>query len=363
MLAVVGVVIALKSYLPVVVQLVVQKGVTLKKIQGRINILALGIGGGRHEGPNLSDTVIFASVDPEKKDITFISLPRDMWAPDLQAKINTAYAYGEEKKKGSGLILAKAVVSKIVGQPIDYGIRVDFNGFIKAVDLIGGIDVVVPNTFDDFAYPISGKEEDPCGHSGEEIASLSAQLATESAKEPEAFPCRYKHIHFDKGTRHMDGETALEFVRSRHAFGIEGSDFARSKRQQAVISAFKNKIFSISTFFDPGKIIGLYNILAESIDTDIKPDEFDDFIRLGSSMKQAKITSGVLDLGNAENNYNGLLMNPPVTKEDFGGAWVLIPKTGANEYPEIHNYVACELKLKNCILPTPAITPVIKKFN
>ena len=68
----------------------------------------------------------------------------------------------------------------------------------------------------------------------------------------------------------MDGKTALTFVRSRHAEGEEGSDFARSKRQEKIIQAFKDKLFSFQTIINPAKIISLYDILKDSIDTDIK---------------------------------------------------------------------------------------------
>lgn len=113
LLIVAVVVYAIKSYVPVAVQLVVNKGVTLKEAKGgRINILALGIGGASHEGPNLTDTIIFASIDPDKKEVTFVSIPRDLWVPTLDSKINKAYSDGEDEKKGGGLILAKAAVSK-----------------------------------------------------------------------------------------------------------------------------------------------------------------------------------------------------------------------------------------------------------
>src|SRR6267154_1657971 len=64
--------------------------------QKRINILLLGVGGGTHDGPDLTDTIIFASVDPEKKKITMVSLPRDLWAPDIGAKVNATYTFAEE---------------------------------------------------------------------------------------------------------------------------------------------------------------------------------------------------------------------------------------------------------------------------
>src|SRR6202044_4061424 len=101
-------------------------------------------------------------------------------------------------------------------------------------------------------------------------------------------PCRFKHIHFNKGEQHMDGETALEYVRSRHALGPEGSDFARSKRQEKVISAFKAKLFSAGTILNPIKMVDLINTLNGSLETDIKQSKYGNFIQLGQEMKGAK---------------------------------------------------------------------------
>src|SRR5438105_10936522 len=75
-------------YFPVFFQLVSQKGVHLKENkQKQVNLLLLGVGGGTHEGPNLTDTIIYANIDPDKKKVTLVSLPRDMWIPSLNAKI------------------------------------------------------------------------------------------------------------------------------------------------------------------------------------------------------------------------------------------------------------------------------------
>jgi LCP family protein required for cell wall assembly len=290
-------------------QTVFNKNISLKKTDERVNLLLLGIGGGEHEGPNLSDTIIFVSIDPKLKAVTLVSIPRDLWIPTLSAKINSAYATGQEKGSGEGLKLAKTVVSQVIGEPIDYAVRIDFQGFVKAVDMLGGLDINVDRTLDDYAYPTGGKEDDTCDHTDEEIVNLTAQIATASATESEAFPCRYEHLHFDTGPNHMDGTTALKFVRSRHALGAEGSDFARSNRQEKVIQAFKEKLFSLNTILNPGKMLSLIDVLRGSIDTDIKQDEYDDFIKLAQKMRDARIKSAVLDLGDASVGREGLLIH------------------------------------------------------
>lgn len=338
------------SFYPFLFHLVFDKEVKLKQATpSNLNILILGIGGGNHDGPNLTDTIILANLNEEKNRVTLVSIPRDLWMPDLSGankKINEAYAQGESKRKGGGLQLAKKIVEGVTGQSVDYGIRIDFSGFVKAVDIVGGLDIIADNVLDDYEYPISGKEDDTCGYSDEDIAAFSATVSAETEKQ-EKFACRYKHLHFDKGLNYMDGITALEYVRSRHAVGKEGSDFARSKRQQKVITAFRDKILSAQTLINPGKILDLYTVLKGSIDTDIQSDEFDDFIRLAREMKQAKIQSAVVDTGDAINDRPGLLLEAPLTNE-YDYLSVLIPRVGNGNFSEIINYINCEITKDNC---------------
>lgn len=329
---------------PFFFQLIFNKEINLKKTQDRVNVLLLGIGGGIHDGPYLTDTIIFASLDPKNNRATLVSIPRDLWVPDLNGRINTAYANAEYKKIGGGIIVSSAAVAKIISQPIDYAVRIDFNGFVKAVDFLGGINVNVENQLDDYQYPISGKEDDVCGHTDievQELATASSQL--------EAFPCRYEHVHFDKGIQLMNGEQALEFVRSRHANGEEGSDFARSKRQEEVVKAVKDKVFSLNVLINPSKLVDFYDILRDSIDANIKEDEFDDFVKLAVRMKTAKINSVVLDYGDEQTQSPGLLINPNISQK-YNNEWVLIPRIGNNNFSEIQKYVDCEIKIGNCTI-------------
>jgi len=339
------------KYISIGIQVLTNKKIELKQSeQKRINLLILGVGGGTHEGPDLTDTIIFASIDPNTKKVMLVSIPRDLWVPELGAKINSAYAYGEEKEKGKGLVLADAAVEKVIGQRIDYSLKIDFNGFVKAVDMVGGLSIDVDNTFDDYEYPLKGLENDLCGHDDTEIATLSAQIATGSADGIELFPCRYEHLHFDRGITSMDGITALKYVRSRHATGSEGSDFARSKRQEKVIAAFKDKIFSLDILLNPVKALSLIGVVKDSIDTDIKEDEYDDFIRLAQDFRSATITSAVLDTGDTQTGRTGLLMNPP-TGAEYLNQWVLVPVAGNGNYTEIVKYVDCEITVGKCSIP------------
>src|SRR5690606_22235607 len=141
-------------------------------------------------------------------------------------KLNAAYQIGSSDKNYSrklpqftgaagGGELAKYAVSKILGQPVQHFVALSFAGFTKSIDVLGGVQVRVNNTFDDYWYPIEGEEDNSCGRSEEDIAALTATLSGNLLEQ--SFPCRYEHLHFDAGVTPMDGETALKFVRSRHS--------------------------------------------------------------------------------------------------------------------------------------------------
>lgn len=339
------------SVSPILFQVLFNKNIDLKKTdpEGQsINLLILGIGGGNHEGPRLTDTIILANLDIKDSRINLISLPRDMWSFDLSARINSAYDKGEEKKDGGGITLAKSVVSQITGQPIDYAVVIDFSGFVKAVDLLGGLDIDVDKAFDDYQYPVTGNENELCGHTEEEVATFTASNSAES-ELPEFFPCRYEHLHFDQGEQHMDGATALKFVRSRHATGDEGTDFARSKRQEKIIQALMSKGFSLNIIGNPAKVVKLYGTVQDSIDTDIDQSEFDDFVKLAQKFRNAKIKSVVIDYGSEKDERGGLLTHPPIS-EKYRFQWTLVPRIGERDFSEIHEYIKCSLTQDNCIV-------------
>jgi len=342
LLVVIGIITQTSQFYPILFKVIFNREIQLKKGDTNVNILLLGTGGGKHQGPDLTDTIIFASINPANDKVVLVSIPRDLWIPALKAKVNSAYAYGNFKKKGGGLILAQSAVTRILNQPIDYVVRIDFDGFAKVVDLIGGLEVNVERAFEDRQYPIEGRENDTCGHKKEELQALAT-----TSSQLTAFPCRYTRIYFEKGRQLMNGETALQFVRSRHAEADEGTDFARSKRQEKVIATFKEKVLALETLLNPVKVIGLYSTLKDSIDTNIQEEEIDDFVRLAQKIKNANIYSATIDYGNKKQKKPGLLVNPPVSQE-YEDQWVLIPRIGNGDFSEIQKYVECEIKIGNC---------------
>lgn len=354
----------------------------LKSSPERINVLLLGNAGGLHDGPSLTDSMIVASYHLKSGKVALISIPRDLWVRDTNTKVNALYERGE--KNGSGLEFTKEKLEQILGLKIDYGVRLDFSGFAKAVDLVEGIDVEVPKTFDDFNYPIEGKEDDLCGYKEEEIElteekikdlniptplpsnsvlgnsplipgkrklflSPEGKIATDSGNI--VFTCRLEHIHFDQGLLHLDGTIALKFVRSRMGTNNEGSDFARSRRQQLVLQAFRSKALSLETLFNPVKLAGLISTFGDSVETDIPTDKYLEFYNLFKNMES---TESIV-LGDLKKDNRQLLIVPPAV--DYGGAFVLIP--AENDFSILQEYLKQILiyQLEGTPAPLPTANP------
>lgn len=286
---------------------------SLKTYDNNATILILGIAGANHQGPNLSDSIIVANYNLKTHQFLTISIPRDIWSSTLQDKINTAYAYGEAKQVGGGLKLAKAEIEAVVGIPVQYASVIDFNKFEELIDFLGGIDVNVERSFTDKQFPIAGKEDDEC------------------AGDPE-FHCRYETVSFTQGKTHMDGKTALKFVRSRHAEGDEGSDFARTKRQQKVLDAIKIKLMLALKKFDLKYYERLYNVVERVISRDM------------TNQQLSIVAKNIL----LSRNFT---QKEIVLPEDFfivpdyslyNGKYVLIPKD--KDFSKIHSYVLQVIK-------------------
>lgn len=223
----------------------------IRVFDGRTNVLVLGKGGEGHAGADLTDTIIFASFSHEDRGLTLISVPRDIWVPEIRAKLNSAYFWGTQKPEWGGITLTKSLVEEILGQPVHYAVVLDFEGFKRAIDVLGGIEVDVERSFVDAKYPIEGKEDDDCG------------------KDDPEFKCRYETVTFIQGRQYMDGATALKFVRSRKAEGEEGTDLARAARQQKVITAVVNRVLNPRTLLNPRKIFAIWRVAKEAVETDL----------------------------------------------------------------------------------------------
>lgn len=258
--------------------------------EDRINVLLLGIGGEGHDGPQLTDTIIIASIKPSTKQLAMISIPRDLevMIPGYgKTKINFANAFGEKQTPGNGARVTVDVLAKTLNVPIHYVVRVDFHGFEEIIDTVGGVTIDVERSFTDSEYPAPKN--------------------------------LFQTVSFTKGVQTMDGKTALIYARSRHGNNGEGSDFARARRQQRVLLALKEKIFSFETLTSPMRIQQIMTTLKTHLMTTLSFTEIIEMVKLGRDLDHANIRTLVLD-----DSPNGFLI--PATGTE--GAFLLRPKTG-----------------------------------
>jgi len=262
-----------------------------KQLEGeennRINILMLGIGGAGHEGPDLTDTIIFGSLETETKEVAMMSLPRDLTIPFPDygwRKVNHANYFGELQCEGCGPQYAADAIGDVLDQDIQYYVRVDFTGFEKLIDDLGGIEVFVDRSFTDDTFPTDDYE--------------------------------IQTVSFQAGWQHMDGEDALQFARSRHGTNGEGSDFARSQRQQKIIIALKEKVFSASTLINPVKINRILDTLSDHIETNFSTWEIIKLARIIKDIDTSKVNNYVIDDS----------PDSPLYATNLNGAYVLLPK-------------------------------------
>lgn len=203
----------------------------------RVNILLLGLDQREDQKgmPTRSDTMILLTLDPLTKSAGMLSLPRDLWVPipgHGENKINTSHFFGEMDQKGNGPILAMRTVQNLLDIPIHHYAVVDFEGFERLIDAIGGITVDVEKPIRDDEYPTP------------DYGTMS--------------------IYIPAGTQHMDGERALQYARSRHS----DSDFGRIKRQRQVLLAARNQVLRLDII---PKLPSLLGILQQAIKTDLSP--------------------------------------------------------------------------------------------
>lgn len=285
--------------------------------QGRVNILLLGRGGGNHDGPDLTDTMMLASVDPINHTSTLLSIPRDLWVnvPNQGVmKINAAWETGEFKYIGkiapgstdpkaisAGFSMVDQTVESVMGINIDYNMMVDFQAFQQAVDNVGGVSVNVPTTLVDptMAWENAG----------------NATLAT-------------------AGIQAFDGTHALNYVRSRETT----SDFARGERQRSVLLALKSKIETLGTISNPLKLASLLNTFGNNVQTDLS---LGNATRLYSILKGVggnKVTSIDLDGGAVPGAI------PYVTTGNINGQSIVLPKAGLFQYGDIQQFIRSQLK-------------------
>lgn len=275
------------------------------------NVLLLGSGGAGHSGGGLTDSIILVNINPQKKKAGLITIPRDLWVTG-NYKINASYNnVGYENLRG--------VIQMVTGLRPNYFISTSFVGITELVDSFGGVEVDIPRTFTDNFYPIKGEENNLCGKSETEVATLKSQYS--DANLERQFVCRYEKLHFEKGKVTINGATALKIARSRHG----DSDFGRSERQMAILKGFLQKFISMDILKNIDQI---FNTSIKSVKTNADLATIKDLAQIFGDPNAYKITEIQLT------DQNVLM-----SSKSSAGAYILIPKAGINNFDEVKKYI------------------------
>lgn len=270
----------------------------------RVNILLLGYNDESHGGAYLSDSINIISVERSSDTTTIIPIPRDLWIEGLpevpqNLKVNEALRIGfYDGGIENGANLAAEAVNEVTGLAIDGWISLDFQGFQAMVDAIGGVTIDNPTAF---AYTWS--EEDYVAGN---------------------FPSS-----FDAGTIELSGEQALDYSRNRYTnVTEESSDFARSLRQQRVLSAIKSEVTGWQTL---SKGMALADSLAGHLHTNL------------SVLDLAMLAGQLTPERRIELRENEILEATTNTIGQY--VLVVIGRTSPTDYRPLHEYIVQQLAI------------------
>jgi LCP family protein required for cell wall assembly len=285
-----------------------------KQDKGTYNVLFLGYGGGGHSGGGLMDSIIVAHIDLNTKKVTFITVPRDLWVPGNH-KINTSALAGFDKMG--------PIVTSVTGLPINYYAAVDFKGFSKIIDALGGITSNTPAAFTDPYYPIPGEENNLCGKSLEEVEALKAKYSGYNLEIQ--FTCRYEKVSYPQGPVELNGTNALKYVRSRHG----DSDFGRSARQMSILEGIAAKLITIKS---AGKFDEIVNIVSGMVKTDLDAGTIKSLIQIMGNPEEYKFARIQLTTEN-------FLQSSTSSDRQF----ILVPKAGSSNFEVIKTHIKSQI--------------------
>ncbi|HVZ10940.1 MAG TPA: LCP family protein [Candidatus Paceibacterota bacterium] len=254
-----------------------------EKEDDRLDVLILGMRGeddpdAADGGALLTDSIQVLSYDKKTHKSSLISIPRDLlvWTHgDNDNKLNEAYEYGLSHSNNS-LQFIKDKISQITGVYIDNVVIFSFSSFKEIIDSVGGIDVTLDQPFSEpkqWGYPFS----------------------------------------LPAGPNHLDGQNALYYARSRYS----STDFDRSRRQQQVMFALKDKLLSLNFFSDPLKTISVFNTIRSNIRTDIGVFDIKNFVTLAKTADFAAMKKYIISTDNLVDQG-----------KDANGIYILTPKGG-----------------------------------
>ncbi len=263
----------------------------------KYNFLILGTDKltGREGEPELTDTIMLLQLDLESGKIKTLSLPRDLYLDDYQTKINALYFYGKEKYGEDAAQLPKEVIEKIGNIKIDHVLVISIEDLEKLIAIVGGIEIDVPEAFTDSQFPVPGVD----------VSEVS---------DPKIL---YEEISFEKGLQNMDSVTALKYMRSRHSTGDQGTDDARSLRQQLILQALFSKM---TTIRDPQIFGQLYRFYLDRFSKNLTLEEIASigavFLDYSSKNEGKNIEFEKHQLSIYPDDENGVIYNPPLWQSE-----------------------------------------------
>ena len=233
---------------------------------GKINFLLLGTDSliTRGDVPPLTDSIILLSFDLNSGNIRQLPLPRDLWLTEYKTKINALLAYGYERNPTNPSEFPTTVISELVGAPIHHTLIISLDSLEQLIDVLGGVEVTVEEAFTDDQFP-------------------RPDVDIKTVTDPQLL---YQTVSFAAGLQVMSGERALQFIRSRHSAGNQGSDDARSIRQQQVFKAILTKISNLKYWWrNPAQLGRFYRWYLDTYQANLPISEI---IRIGGQIIQNK---------------------------------------------------------------------------
>ncbi|WP_258395043.1 MULTISPECIES: LCP family protein [unclassified Streptomyces] len=262
--------------------------------KGVLNILVLGsdsrsgkenkkLGGGDSGGAR-SDTAMVLHLNADRSEATVVSIPRDTLverpscptesggttAVAYNVMFNSAYSLG-------GPVCAVKTVETMTGVRMDHYLEVDFAGFAKLVDALGGVDITTDEDIDD---------------------DLS-------------------QLHLKAGPHHLDGRTALAFARTRHGVG-DGSDLGRIKLQQQLVKALADGVSASGLLTSPARLYQVADAATGALTTDTGLDSLSRLTGLARSLQDLSadsVKTVMMPVVQAPSDHNRVVADEPEAKD------------------------------------------------
>lgn len=251
----------------------------------------------RQGDPILTDTMLLLSLNLDSGQFSAVNFPRDLWSSEYKTKINALYEYGFQRYPDTPEQFPKEVIEQFSGVPITKTVILRLDQVSDLIDILGGVEIDVVESFTDEQFPRS---------------DVDIRTETDPTK-------LYERVTFVQGLEVMNGERALKYIRSRKSSNIdEGTDDARSRRQQQVISAIIGQLSNPTVVKDPVLLGKLYQFYDQNFSQQFPLIELVEIAnRLRTKMEYIQFSPSSLSIQDEE--QSGVITHPPIEKY---GQWV-----------------------------------------